>query len=75
MRSWLASRKFLISNSTPWTDLVDFQCSPMALLRNMPPLQARQCILLACGFLADLPESLYDILARHPYDETLEIDA
>lgn len=46
----------------------------MALLRNMPPLQARQCIMLACGFLADIPEQLYDTLARHPYDEGLVLE-
>lgn len=48
--------------------------SPMALLRTFPPLAARQCIVLACGFLAELPEPLYSDLARHPYDDSLVLD-
>lgn len=47
---------------------------PMALLRTFPPLVARQCIVLACGFLAELPEQLYADLARHPYDPDLVLD-
>jgi cell cycle arrest protein BUB2 len=45
----------------------------MTLLRSLPPLKARQSILLACGFIADLPAPLYDELARHPWDEALVI--
>ncbi|GAA96411.1 uncharacterized protein L969DRAFT_95740 [Mixia osmundae IAM 14324] len=44
--------------------------SPMKMLRTFPPLDARQCIMLACKFVADLPEELYDQLARHPWDPT-----
>lgn len=47
---------------------------PMQLLRTFPPLAARQCIVLACGFLAELPQKLYDDLVRHPYDHSLVLD-
>ena len=42
--------------------------SPMKILRTFPPLKARECILLACQFLPDLPTELYDELIRHPLD-------
>jgi len=48
--------------------------SPMKHLRTFPPLKGRDCILLACGFLADLPQDLYDQLARHPFDPDLFIE-
>lgn len=48
--------------------------SPMTLLRTFPQLSARQCIVLACGFLAELPEQLYSDLARHPYDPSLVLE-
>ena len=45
--------------------------SPMKILRTFPPLKARECILLACQFLPDLPAELYDELVRHPLDPEL----
>ncbi|KAK7202580.1 rab-GTPase-TBC domain-containing protein [Myxozyma melibiosi] len=43
--------------------------SPMALLRTFPPLQAKKVITLAVSFVPQLPDELYDLLVRHPYDE------
>ncbi|KAK9448958.1 rab-GTPase-TBC domain-containing protein [Limtongia smithiae] len=43
--------------------------SPMTLLRTFPPLQAKKVITLAVSFVPKLPEHLYNMLARHPYDE------
>ena len=43
----------------------------MKILRTFPPLKARECILLACQFLPDLPAELYDELVRHPLDPEL----
>ncbi|KAK9365720.1 rab-GTPase-TBC domain-containing protein [Lipomyces kononenkoae] len=45
--------------------------SPMTLLRTFPPLQAKKVITLAVSFVPKLPEELYDLLVRHPYDETV----
>lgn len=45
--------------------------SPMAALRSLPPLRAKEIIKLGVSFAAQLPEKLYDQLVRHPYDETV----
>ncbi|VVT54433.1 uncharacterized protein SAPINGB_P004073 [Magnusiomyces paraingens] len=42
--------------------------SPMTLLRNFPPLQAQEIIKLAISFVPLLPDWLYDLLVRHPFD-------
>jgi cell cycle arrest protein BUB2 len=46
----------------------------MKLLRTLPPLQARQCVMLACQFVPELPSELYDALARHAWDTELVLD-
>lgn len=45
--------------------------SPMSLLRSLPPLRAQEIIKLGMSFVAKLPEDLYDLLVRHPYDEAI----
>ncbi|KAK9471799.1 rab-GTPase-TBC domain-containing protein [Dipodascopsis tothii] len=42
--------------------------SPVALLRTFPVLQARKVVTLAVSFVRVLPEDLFDVLVRHPYD-------
>lgn len=37
----------------------------MKLLRSFPPLDASATIALCCQFVKDLPDDLYDQLARH----------
>ncbi|KAK9383300.1 rab-GTPase-TBC domain-containing protein [Kockiozyma suomiensis] len=44
--------------------------SPMSLLRTFPLLQAKKIITLAVSFVPQLPDELYDLLVRHPYDES-----
>lgn len=41
--------------------------SPMTLLRNLPPLDARRIISVTVTFAKDIPETLYEELVRHPY--------
>ncbi|RUS35480.1 hypothetical protein BC938DRAFT_482916 [Jimgerdemannia flammicorona] len=43
--------------------------SPMKLLRPLPPLNARAVITLTISLTQTLPDALYDLLARHPYDD------
>lgn len=45
--------------------------SPISLLRSFPPLQAKEVIKLGISFVALLPKGLYDLLKRHPYDESV----
>ena len=45
--------------------------SPISLLRSFPPLRAKEIIKLGISFVALLPKSLYDLLKRHPYDESV----
>lgn len=47
--------------------LLEF-ASPMSLLRNFPSLRAREIIKLGVSFIQLLPDHLYDLLVRHPYD-------
>uniref|UniRef100_A0A060T698 ARAD1B14344p n=1 Tax=Blastobotrys adeninivorans TaxID=409370 RepID=A0A060T698_BLAAD len=42
--------------------------SPISVLRQFPALDARAIIRVAVAFVQQIPNSLYDQLARHPYD-------
>ncbi|KAI8907766.1 rab-GTPase-TBC domain-containing protein, partial [Powellomyces hirtus] len=42
--------------------------SPMKLLRTFPELDARQVIHQTLALIPRLPEDLYDVLVRHPFD-------
>ncbi|KAJ3153468.1 hypothetical protein HDU89_000493 [Geranomyces variabilis] len=42
--------------------------SPMKLLRTFPDLDARLVIKETLGLVSRLPEDLYDMLVRHPFD-------
>ncbi|KAI9100553.1 bub2 protein [Phlyctochytrium arcticum] len=42
--------------------------SPMRLLRKFPPLDAKKLIKIARSLVFKLPEDIYDLLARHPFD-------
>ena len=42
--------------------------SPMKLLRSFPELKAKETISLTMTLIPMLPEDLYDLLVRHPYD-------
>ncbi|KAJ3158773.1 hypothetical protein HDU86_002453 [Geranomyces michiganensis] len=42
--------------------------SPMKLLRTFPDLDARLIIKETLGLVSRLPEDLYDMLVRHPFD-------
>lgn len=46
--------------------------SPISLLRSFPPLRAKEIIKLGISFVALLPKHLYDMLKRHPYDESVQ---
>ncbi|KAJ3108944.1 hypothetical protein HDU97_009677 [Phlyctochytrium planicorne] len=57
--------------------------SPIKLLRTLPDLNAKAVISIALTLIPMLPESLYDMLVRHPFDpmindfilpETLEVE-
>ncbi|KAN0066563.1 CDC16 protein [Thecaphora frezii] len=41
--------------------------SPMKLLRQFPPLNARQIIQVTVSMARDVPEDLYEELVKHPY--------
>lgn len=43
--------------------------SPMSALRSLPALRSKEIIKLGMSFVAKLPEELYDLLVRHPWDE------
>lgn len=45
--------------------------SPISLLRSFPPLHAKEIIKLGISFVALLPKNLYDLLKRHPYDDSV----
>lgn len=45
--------------------------SPISLLRSFPPLRGKEIIKLGISFVALLPKGLYDLLKRHPYDESV----
>ncbi|CAG8653013.1 5721_t:CDS:2 [Acaulospora morrowiae] len=42
--------------------------SPMKLLRTMPELNAKQIINLTVQLAQKIPDKLYDLLVRHPFD-------
>ncbi|KAJ3089420.1 hypothetical protein HK102_006437 [Quaeritorhiza haematococci] len=42
--------------------------SPMRLLRNFPDLNTRAIIPVTLSLIPQLPEDLYDMLVRHPFD-------
>jgi cell cycle arrest protein BUB2 len=42
--------------------------SPMKLLRTLPDLQAKKIIQVTLTLIPQLPEDLYDMLVRHPFD-------
>ncbi|KAI9142459.1 rab-GTPase-TBC domain-containing protein [Paraphysoderma sedebokerense] len=47
---------------------------PMKLLRTFPPLNAKSTITIAVSLVKQLPNDLYDLLVRHPWDrKVLEI--
>lgn len=48
-------------------DLLKSQ-SPVSYLRSFPPLRADNIIKLSVSYTAKLPDHLYSMLARHPYD-------
>lgn len=50
--------------------------NPMALLRNFPQLESSKIIKLSLSIARNIPDSLYDLIVRHTFDEsvTLEID-
>ncbi len=41
--------------------------SPMKLLRNLPPLDARKIIGVTVTLARDVPRELFEELVRHPY--------
>ena len=40
----------------------------MKLLRSFPELRAKETIAMTMSLIPMLPEDLYDMLVRHPYD-------
>ncbi|KAI8832201.1 rab-GTPase-TBC domain-containing protein [Chytridium lagenaria] len=57
--------------------------SPIKLLRTLPDLHAKPIVTMALSLIPLLPDSLYDMLVRHPFDpmindfilpETLEVE-
>lgn len=46
-------------------------CSPMRILRKLPPLNAQAIIPFAVSSCKNLPRDLYDKLVRHLYDESV----
>lgn len=46
--------------------------SPMSLLRAFPPLQAKEVIKLGLSFVAKLPDQVWDLVKRHPYDDLVD---
>lgn len=45
--------------------------SPMKLLRQLPELNAKKIISLTLELMPNIPEDLYDMLVRHPFDPTI----
>ena len=48
-----------------------WQQSPMKILRTLPELNAKKIIQITLDLLPNLPEDLYDMLVRHPFDPTI----
>ena len=51
-----------------WNCLLTDICSPMKLLRTLPPLEAQPVIGIAVTLVRDIPADLYDELVKHPYE-------
>ncbi|KAI9347192.1 rab-GTPase-TBC domain-containing protein [Zopfochytrium polystomum] len=49
-------------------DLIMKSPSPVKVLRTMPDLDARAIIALTLKMLPKLPDNIYDMLVRHPFD-------
>ncbi|ODQ81607.1 hypothetical protein BABINDRAFT_170342 [Babjeviella inositovora NRRL Y-12698] len=45
---------------------------PMTLLRTFPDLQAKELIKLAISFIPKVPEDIYSLLVRHPFDSGIQ---
>ena len=63
---------FVIAQLTLMRENILASQSPIALLRSFPPLKAKEIIKLAVSFVARLPENIYDMLTRHPYDSSVQ---
>lgn len=48
--------------------------SPMKQLRTLPDLDAAKIINITLGLIPLLPEDLYDLLVRHPFDPMIYDD-
>jgi cell cycle arrest protein BUB2 len=59
---------FVVAQLTLMRDRILDSQSPMTLLRSFPPLQASEIIKLGVSFVVRLPDRVYHLLARHPYD-------
>jgi cell cycle arrest protein BUB2 len=46
-------------------------CSPIKVLRTLPPLRAKEIINLTHSLCKNLSADLYDKLVRHSYDESI----
>lgn len=62
---------FVIAQLTLMRNQLLESSSPMSLLRSFPKLAAREIIKLGVSFIPLLPDHLYDLLVRHPYDSTV----
>lgn len=60
---------FVIAQLTLIREKLLTSTSPMTLLRAFPALQAREVIKLGISYVAKLPDNVYDLLVRHPYDQ------
>ncbi|AMD20885.1 HDR143Cp [Eremothecium sinecaudum] len=49
--------------------------SPMNLLRQMPEFDADEIIRLGVGFVAKIPQGLYDLLVRHLTDPDIDVSS
>lgn len=45
---------------------------PMKILRNFPPLLAHEIIKLALSFIPEIPDPVYDMIARHGHDPSVK---
>ncbi|GMM37625.1 Bub2 protein [Saccharomycopsis crataegensis] len=48
--------------------------SPMSLLRNFPPIKAKEIIKLSISFVTKIPSNIYDLLVRHTYDPRVKLE-
>lgn len=46
----------------------------MKLLRTFPALQTREIITLTVQFMTELPNGLFERVARHPWDDSLVLE-